>query len=129
MQQLRRPCNIDRFATESNTVCQRYNSYLPEPNSEAVDGMAQFWGHPSDVNWINPPFHMMADVVLKALKEKAKCIIVAPVWRSQLWFQVLERNCIAMCPVPKEAILSGQGMALAEPLRNPAWTIRAFKLG
>lgn len=121
--------NVDRFATEGNAVTARYNSYSYEPAAEALDGMAQFWGNPSDVNWVNPPFHMMADVVIKVLNERAKAIVIAPAWPGQLWYKWLVKAATASCLVPKEAILFGPGTACPEPLKNVKWSIRAFKLG
>jgi len=42
--------------------------------------------------WINPPFTLMDKVVLKLLSDEVQCaVVVAPVWRSQMWWPVLNQ--------------------------------------
>ncbi|XP_063404378.1 uncharacterized protein LOC134687850 [Mytilus trossulus] len=46
-------CTVDRFATHYNSQCERFNSKVWCPGTEAVDAFTQFWGN--DVNWLVPP--------------------------------------------------------------------------
>lgn len=116
---------VDRFATASNTISTRFNSLLPSPGAEALNGLAQNWS--TELNWINPPFSLMQKVVSKLQNSVCSTsIVIAPNWPTAPWFATLSTMACDKMPVPTTAVLYGSGMARPEPLKNLSWSMTAF---
>ena len=40
--------------------------------------------------WINPPFHLIQQVIHKIKQDKTQAILVVPLWDDKPWFQELQ---------------------------------------
>lgn len=132
------PVTVDRFADRHNAVVPRFNSNYPSAGTECLDAFTADWSN--EVNWINPPWRKLGQVVAKlAGTPAAEAIVLAPYWPSQTWFAQLQRLADASVPLhlpgtaqelPPDAFIAGrhleQAGLLPEPLRNRGWTLYAF---
>eukprot|EP00873_Tetraselmis_striata_P013198 jgi/Tetstr1/433462/TSEL_022734.t1 len=90
------------YLREAHTVMGRCSSpsgktaYLHTDSSqygwgtEAVDSLAQSdatWR--AEVNWCNPPWQLLDDLVLKLQQSGAAATVVAPAWHGRPWLQQL----------------------------------------
>lgn len=76
--------NIDLFASRTNHQLPRYVSWRPDPHSVGVDALKMNWK-----DWkayAFPPFCLIGKTLSKCFAEKAKLLLVAPLWRNQPWF-------------------------------------------
>ena len=74
------PHTVDRFATDYNAKCFRFNSKWGCPGSEAIDAFKQNWS--IDVNWWVPPTRLAARVIDKIVIEQANGTLIVPMWKS-----------------------------------------------
>lgn len=76
-------CTIDRFATNSNAILPRFNSYFYELGSGGVDCFAQtdFNDH---INWMHPPFAVVNRCIafLRRHYHLARCVLIVPYWSA-----------------------------------------------
>lgn len=73
----------DRFATDANKVCRRFNSFFYEPNCAGVDAFAQNdWE--AGLNWVHPPLSLIDKVLLflRSNAPTATCLILVPKWQA-----------------------------------------------
>lgn len=76
--------NIDLFASRINNKCPKYVSWKRDPYAFNVDAFT--------LNWSNyffyafPPFAIITRCLQKIRNEKAKGILVFPLWPSQPWY-------------------------------------------
>ena len=76
--------DIDLFASRLNNKCKRYVSWHRDPHAEHVDAFSISWH--DTYSYIFPPFSLLGRCVQKVRQEKAKAIMVVPVWPTQAWF-------------------------------------------
>jgi hypothetical protein len=122
-------CQVDRFATSVNSLCNRFNSIRLCPHTEAVDTFTQDWS--GTLNWINPPFNIIHRVVSKILQDKARGILITPLWERASWFQTLQSLAQDTYDFPTSSILFKHGSHLRDGFENPApppFRVRAWKL-
>lgn len=84
---------IDLFASEINTKCERYCSWKFDPGSETVDAFTISWQ-----NWFFyafPPFSLLLRTLQKIQLDKAEGIVVVPDWPSQPWYPLFQALLIA----------------------------------
>ena len=74
------PYTIDRFASNLNKHCDRFNSRWWCPGTEGVDAFGQCWK--SEENWLVPPPRLIVRTTTKLQKEKAKGTLIIPCWKS-----------------------------------------------
>jgi len=74
---------IDLFATHMTRKCSRFVSWLPDPESEAVDAFSIKW---ENNFYAFPPFNMIAKVLKKIELDKVFGIVVVPCWSTQAWY-------------------------------------------
>lgn len=121
------PHTIDRFASYRTTQLKRYNSRWWDPESEAVDAMAQNWR--GENNFINAPFKLLPQILDKIETEKATATIIAPAWKGQHWYNRLCRMTthtpLLIPNNPHTMIRLGP---TPEPLKNKKWKIYAWKI-
>jgi hypothetical protein len=119
---------IDAFASSGNAKTPRFWSYKPDPLALATDALAQPWR--DKTLWLNPPWQLLDQVVLKALLDRPRqTVLLTPDWPGAPWFKALEisaRRSIELHPA--WVIESGATTNLAEPLHNPRWMLRAWAL-
>ncbi|RCN31307.1 hypothetical protein ANCCAN_22915 [Ancylostoma caninum] len=78
------------FASRWNRKCKKFFSLLPDPEASAVNAFAQEW---SEIyGYAFPPLNMVGRVIRKAVREKARLILVCPRWESQSWWPLLMRH-------------------------------------
>jgi hypothetical protein len=79
---------VDRFATHSNNVVQKFNSYWYCPGTAGVNAFCQKdWG--TENNWCNPPFRQIGRLVRLLQEEAAVATVIVPIWRKQSWWPVI----------------------------------------
>ena len=72
---------IDAFANEANHV-------LPTFWTESCDAFNKAWS--DKVLWMNPPWSKLNEVINKLVMEQAKGILIAPIWKREPWWMMLE---------------------------------------
>lgn len=79
---------VDRFASDRNHLCERFNSYYWCPGTGGVDALAQTdWL--IENNWCNPPFWMIGRVVAFLREARASATVIVPHWPGQPWWAML----------------------------------------
>lgn len=96
----RYPCNVDLFADRSNNQLPNFWSWKVDPEAMGTDAFTAKW---SDVKgYAFPPFCMIGRCVRKCREEFATIILIAPVWRNQVWYPLLLESCVdfprLLCP-------------------------------
>ena len=84
---------VDLFASRLNTQFERYVSFRPDPEAFAVDAFSISWQ--SLQFYAFPPFSVIARVLQKARRDKARGVIVVPRWPTQVWWPVLGAMMVA----------------------------------
>jgi hypothetical protein len=79
---------VDRFASHRNAKTQRFNSESWCPDTEAVDAFTQDWSQ--DLNWAVPPPDLIWKTIRLIREQKARAIMVVPVWPNKIWWHQLE---------------------------------------
>lgn len=79
---------VDRFASNLNNHCVRFNSRFWCPGTEGVDAFDQCWSE--DCNWIVPAPRDVLRVLAKLENDKAKGSVVLPLWKSAPFWPVLQ---------------------------------------
>ncbi|KAK3108944.1 hypothetical protein FSP39_019460 [Pinctada imbricata] len=87
------PHTVDRFATDYNTKCTRFNSRWWCPGTEQVDAFKCSWE--GENNWLVPPPRFVCATVAKLKQEHAKGTLVVPRWTSAPFWPILlnYENC------------------------------------
>ena len=78
--------DVDRFASVATAKLPSFNSLVRGPGSLG-DAMSVSWS--GVLNYVNPPFNMIRDVVKKVLMDRAESILVPPYWLNQPWWPIL----------------------------------------
>jgi hypothetical protein len=122
------PSTIDAFASPANAKTPLFWSWQPSPFALATDALAQPWE--GLTLWLNPPFHLLGEVVRKLLREPpALAVLITPDWPAPPWRHQLATHCPPPLPLdPANFIEHGPTTHLAEPLRNPRWKLLAWCL-
>ena len=81
------PFTIDRFATVHNRKCNRFNSRIWLPGTEAVDSFTEHWA--GEMNWLVPPPKLIIMVIKKMKFDGAKGAILVPEWKSAPYWPLL----------------------------------------
>ena len=121
------PHTIDRFASEMTSQLVRYNSLYSDPNTEAVDALAQKWT--MENNFINAPFWMLNKVINKVIQDQAVATVIAPRWPAQIWYAKLRKLSIsAPVKIPNVPRVMLKRSGIPEPLKNRKWSIYAWRI-
>lgn len=121
------PLTIDRFATSLNAQLPRFNSRYWEPETEAINALAQDWSQEN--NYVNPPWALIPRILEKVISDRATCTIITPIFRAQPWYQVLEE--LKVCEplvLPNHWRLMSYVGPKAEPSKNRSWKLAAWKI-
>ena len=122
------PHTIDRFAAEHNTMLPRFNSMYAEPNSEAIDALAQ-QNWKDEMNWVNPPFWLIPKILRLVSAQEAEVTLIAPVWKTQPWYRTLKQMLVApLFRIKNPSKVIGNYLTVPEPLKNPKWRICAWRI-
>ena len=91
---------IDLFATRANTQLRKFVSWIPHPQSAAIDMFSVQWSDP--LSYAFPPFSLIMRYVQRIKNQKGKILLVTPVWRSRLWYPLLFFSPIRSTPTSSE---------------------------
>lgn len=107
---------IDLFASSLNKKCERFISWKPDPQALHIDAFTISWKH--FFFYAFPPFAQIPNVLNKIINEKAKGIVVVPLWPSQPWYPIYN-NLLCKEPI----IFKPNKELLTSPYRqtHPLW--------
>ena len=81
------PLEVGLFAPMLTNQCRRYFRWQPDPFAEATDAFFQNWKNMN--GFANPTWKQISRVLIKTQKQEAEMILVASVWKAQLWYAFL----------------------------------------
>jgi hypothetical protein len=81
------PLQVDLFASRLNHQLREYVSWRPDPEAVATDAFTLDWTRFK--GYANPPWNLIGRVLTHVRNQGARVTLVAPVWRSQVWYPVL----------------------------------------
>ena len=84
------PHTCDRFATDYNTKCFKFNSRWWCHNTNGVDAFKQFWG--KDNNWLVPPPRLVCKAINKLMSDRGRGTLVIPLWKSAPFWPMLKNG-------------------------------------
>jgi len=70
-------------------ICQleKYVSWRSDLNEIGMDALQLPWDNYS--GYVFPPFYLIGRCLRKVREERAPLVLIAPVWKSKLWYTVL----------------------------------------
>lgn len=77
-------CNIDLFASRTNSKCKIFCSRYPDPEASVIDAFTISWE--KEHFYAFPPFAIILPVLRKIVNDKATGIVVVPNWPTQPWY-------------------------------------------
>ena len=81
------PLQVDLFASRLTHQLQDYVSWRPDPEAMATDAFSLDWTKIQ--GYANPPWNLISRVLAQVRNQKAQLVLVAPVWKSQVWYPTL----------------------------------------
>ena len=79
---------VDRFASNYNNKCKRFNSKWWVPDTEGVNALHQNWAKPEN-NWLVPPPRMVLLTLQKMEADKGQGALILPDWPSAPFYPVI----------------------------------------
>ena len=129
------PHSVDRFATHTNALCPRFNSWYWCPGTSGLDAFAQpDWLTTN--NWCNPPFRLIGRLISLVRELGAVATIIVPVWPGQSWWHQLcpdgshlAADVVDMCELPQgfDTFLPGVHNANTAGVGTPTWRVIAVR--
>ena len=99
------PLTIDLFASRTNHQLPLYCSWRPDPGAVAIDALSIPWREHHA--YVFPPFALIPQCLRKLEAERARAILVAPMWANQPWYPQLLKSLISrpiLLPMTQEII-------------------------
>ena len=121
------PFPIDLFADRTNSQLPIFFSWKPDPQASQVNALIQNWTHNS---YAFPPFSLIEAVLHKIHRECLTIMLIAPVWRGQVWYPKLLEMLIyhpVLLPLEEDLLLSPLG-ACHPLIQEGSLTLAAFRL-
>jgi hypothetical protein len=81
------PTEVDLFAAAWNCQLPKFVSWIPQPNSAAVNAFSLSRFHLRAYAF--PPFALIPRCLAKIKREKADLVLICPLWPSQPWWTLL----------------------------------------
>jgi len=81
---------IDLFAS------RHFVSWHVDPDAYATDAMCLSWK--DKYANIFPPFSMLSRVLQKLQEDQGRTLVIAPLWRTQVWFPKMCQMLISQTP-------------------------------
>ena len=111
--------DVDLFASRLNYQVESYVSWRADPSSVHIDAFTLDWSAYTCF-YAFPPFSLIDRVLTKIEHDKAKGIVVVPLWHTQPWFPKLlklltHKPCILP---PRPNLLSLPFSDRLHPLRD-----------
>lgn len=82
--------DVDLFATRLTRQCKTFVSWLPDPESSAVDAFTIQW---SNNFYSFPPFCLINRVLNKIIEDQVFGVVVVPNWCAQSWYPRYMKMC------------------------------------
>ena len=91
---------LDRFDVEVDldTFADVFNHQVDNFLTRYEDSLHCHW-HGHQV-WVNAPFSIMGDVVLKLIYEKVLAVVIVPVWVQHHWFKAIVQMACSQLDYP-----------------------------
>ena len=67
---------LDPFPCAQTHICPRYVSRFFKPDALCLDGLSFNWQH--DAAWINPPWALLPNIIVKLHAEKPAAVLIVP---------------------------------------------------
>jgi len=83
------PLEVDLFASRLTTQLERFFSWRPDPEAEALDAFNQDWNALQGRSYANPPWNLVGRVLNRVYQQQVTLALIAPVWKSQPWYPTL----------------------------------------
>jgi hypothetical protein len=115
----------DPFAYRQSTVAQRFATPLHCRHSAAFNGLLLDWSWPATL-WLNPPWHLLPQVLEKLRASRSKGILIYPYWPLQPWFQEVQRLSASHFRLPPPHLcVRSHHPGIVEPFVNREVQLRA----
>ena len=109
--------DIDMFASRLNYQIDQYVSWKRDPDALWVDAFSRSWFN--IYFFAFPPFSLIMRCLQKIVRDTAECIIVVPLWPTQIWYPELLKLLIDHPRIlPEGNLLSLPNSRKVHPLMN-----------
>ena len=125
------PLEVDMFASRLTHQLPRYFSWRPDPSAEATDAFTQDWSQFQ--GYANPPWCLLLPTLAEIQREKAKVVLVAPLWKTQPWYPLLLQLLIGiplLIPIQQDVVISPTQEEFIMPAGVPqlvVWPLSGIK--
>jgi hypothetical protein len=115
----------DPFACRQSAVAPKFATPLHCRHSAAFNALLLDWSSPVTL-WVNPPWHLLPQVLVKLRASRAKGILIYPYWPLQPWFQEVQQLSAAhfLLPPPRLCVRPHHP-GMVEPFVNREVQLRA----
>ena len=94
---------ICEYFHEHHSFWPQYDAFANRTSKRFDKHFSDAWTHKWDKKlWINPPFHLIQQVIHKIKQDKTQAILVVPLWDDKPWFQELQDICVDYIELPQE---------------------------
>ena len=108
----------DPFACRQSAVASRFATPLHCRHSAVFNGFLLDWSPPVTL-WINPPWHLLPQVLEKLRTSRTRGILVYPYWPLQPWFQEVQRlSAVHFRLPPPHLCVRSHHPGMVEPFVN-----------
>ena len=127
------PISADLFAAKDNSLHGVYFAAESDPDAAGQDAFLHPWGDSPVVGplpLIHPPIALLPRALAKLRAERARALVVLPVWRGRPWWSLAETMMIASMAVGSTEIVPGPDMPASRLTRPRTWeTVLALMQG
>ena len=88
------PLEVDLFASRLTHQLPDYASWRPDPMAMTTDAFTMNWAQVK--GYCNPPWNLIGRVLAQTQQQQAELVLVAPVWKGQVWYPVLLEMLVEM---------------------------------
>ena len=81
------PLEVDLFSSRLTHQLPVYASWRPYPMAMTTDAFTMNWAELRA--YANPPWNLIGRVLAQTCQQQAELVLVAPVWKTQVWYPVL----------------------------------------
>lgn len=93
IQNLWGPIKLDMFARKWNAQVHAFFAWKGHPEAAGIDAMSQNW--PQTGAYAFPPFILIPQILKKIhLQEIESIVLIAPMWKGQVWYSTIIKMCI-----------------------------------
>ena len=118
------PLQVDMFASRLTHQLPCYFSWRPDPAAEATDAFTQDWSQFQ--GYVNPPWCLLLPTLVKIQRERARVVLVAPMWKTQPWYPLLLqllKGTPLLIPIQENAVISPTQEAFIMPSGVPQMVV------